>query len=62
MNMEHWWDDSEWEKPNYKDKGMSQSHSVQHKSQMDWWNGLVLQCGLCSEKPVSECLTYGMTS
>jgi hypothetical protein len=36
MSVEHSWNDSDSEKPQYSDKNLSQCHFVNHKSHMDW--------------------------
>jgi hypothetical protein len=34
--MEHWWDDADENKSNYRDKNLSYCHAVHTKSHMNW--------------------------
>jgi len=34
MNMEHWWNDTDWGKEKYSEKNWSQRHLVHRKSHM----------------------------
>jgi hypothetical protein len=35
MSMEFWWNDTDWGKPQYSEKNLSQCHFVRHKSHID---------------------------
>jgi hypothetical protein len=34
--MEHWWNDTDMEKPTYSKENMSKCHFLHHKYHMDW--------------------------
>jgi hypothetical protein len=36
VNMEHWWNDTDRGKPQYWEENLSECHSIQHKSHMNW--------------------------
>jgi hypothetical protein len=36
MSMEHWWNDTDTEKPTYSEKNLSQCHLVHHKAHVGW--------------------------
>jgi hypothetical protein len=56
LNVEQWWNDIGKGKRKNLEKSLSQYHFVHHKSHMDCAGRIP---DLCSEKPVTNCLSYG---
>ena len=56
MNGDHWWNDTDREKPKYSEKNLSQFHFLHYKSHIDY---PVCEPGHRYERPATNCLSHG---
>jgi hypothetical protein len=59
MSAEHWWDDTDREKPKYLERNLSQRHFVHKESQTEWPG---IEAGPRDERRATNRLNHGTTA